>query len=429
MPIAEEDRLLCRDVAAGLLREKLLLEFITETWWVVSTMEEDVAPYNLADALAVLEVPKPPRNMANVLRDLGLVRGQVDVEEDYAPPFTPLTVQRLRARALRIRNGEYLRWGIDINNPPRPPGAPPPVAIAGAGAVVPGAGGGVPAVAIPAAAGNEIWLTTVKFGAYNFGDVYPVNRNANGIQVVGSYALITIAPAPNEEIIVCRRVPAGSTAEQFKETLGQELYGHLPDSVKIGETDLRTHSVRYDQSGTRFRPFREGLDLLSTTEFPDFPVAKPRTTYWCVRFVLDNGMTFTGRVAKFKTDGNLSDNSEGMDAYKVIAEALDKFLTFDHLNISELAGCETLLRYCQLIEDSHRDRFVPKASGSGGTNFQVREEMFLYLGSGERHNIMVCPELTIALGDKLKAQAKIDKSRRDAREERRLLKPDPKEKK
>ena len=139
--------------------------------------------------------------------------------------------------------------------------------------------------------------------------------------------------------------------------------------------------------------------------------------------MLDHGGTFGGRVRKFKVDGGLVDTDEGLEAYRVIAEACDLFIMFDHVNLTELAGGETLMRYMQLVEDSHRDKFLAKqAASSSSTSSSVREEIHLYLGTGERDGLMVCPALTEHLGEKLKSQAKIFKFKREAREERRLLK-------
>ena len=86
----------------------------------------------------------------------------------------------------------------------------------------------------------------------------------------------------------------------------------------------------------------------------------------------------------------------------------------------------------KLLEEAKKDGFS-KSGSTGSTTELLREESHLYLGLGERHNLMICPQLTDFLVEKLTAQAAIDKARRKGREERRLAKnekkPDEKEKK
>ncbi len=71
--------------------------------------------------------------------------------------------------------------------------------------------------------------------------------------------------------------------------------------------------------------------------------------------------------------------------------------------------------------DSRRDKFLLGVTGTGSAASVVKEDLSLYFGSGERLDIMVAQALTEYLGDKLKGQAKIDKGRREAGEERELL--------
>ena len=61
-----------------------------------------------------------------------------------------------------------------------------------------------------------------------------------------------------------------------------------------------------------------------------------------MKYALDHGSTVSGWYSKFKTDGNLQDTSEGCEAYRIIAEAVDLFLSFDQINLAECAGGSSL---------------------------------------------------------------------------------------
>ncbi len=112
--------------------------------------------------------------------------------------------------------------------------------------------------------------------------------------------------------------------------------------------------------------------------------------------------------------------------HRILMLVVELFLTYDQLNLSELARGEELMRVLQLLEDGENDRFI-RAGGKdpGSSGGLWAEEAHLYLGIGERHNLMICPALTDHLAEKMTPQALIDKARRKAREERRLAKAPP----
>ena len=237
--------------------------------------------------------------------------------------------------------------------------------------------------------------------------------------MLGDCALMNSPPNAND-VIKLQRLPAGVGIAQFKKDKMELII-----SFVMGEDDLRVLPVRYSAEGKRERAFSDAVARCTTTTFADFPVRGPRTAAWCFKHILSNGLTPTGRHSKFKADGNMTEAMEGVEMHRILMLIVELFLTYDQLNLSELAGGEELMRVLQLLEEGKKDRFIRVGGKDGSSGGIFSEESHLYLGIGERHNLMICPALTDRLAKKMTAQALIDKARRKAREERRLAKAPP----
>lgn len=62
-----------------------------------------------------------------------------------------------------------------------------------------------------------------------------------------------------------------------------------PRAAREAEGDLRTLPVSYTPGGIRQRPFADAVSQLSTTEFADFRVKRPRTTQWLMESIAAQG--------------------------------------------------------------------------------------------------------------------------------------------
>lgn len=99
---------------------------------------------------------------------------------------------------------------------------------------------------------------------------------------------------------------------------------------------------------------------------------------------------------------------------------LHRAVTYDQLEVAQLAAFELLAGSLQLVELKYKDRFAAASSG-GGAPF---EDSHPYLGlSQTRGALMVCPALERYVGASLKDEFKAAEARRKAREERQLRKP------
>lgn len=184
--------------------------------------------------------------------------------------------------------------------------------------------------------------------------------------------------------------------------------------------DARTLAILRGPDGQRRRAFREAAGVLSESSWLDWPVEGPRTALWVVRFIAQHYESPVGRHSRFMADGRLTYGDVGCTQHQVGCQILHEAVTYDQLEVGQLAAFELLCRSLQLIELKHRDRFLP-AGGAGGDPF---EDTHLYLGlSQTRGLLMVSPALERYVGGELKDEFKAAEARRKAHEERQLRKP------
>ena len=158
-------------------------------------------------------------------------------------------------------------------------------------------------------------------------------------------------------------------------------------------------------------------------EADGWPVKGPRTCRWLCRFIAENSLHPLAHAARFRQLAGLSAADAGTQEHERSMRILEAALTFDHLQAGELASIELIARSAQLIELRHRERIIG-AVGSGPD-----DDAFLYLGAGKTRGVLaVCPELETWVASELAKETATLKERRKAREERKELPNNPKDK-
>lgn len=191
--------------------------------------------------------------------------------------------------------------------------------------------------------------------------------------------------------------------------------------------DARVLPVMFDVEGKRFREFRDAVNILQASTFADWPVKGPRTTLWCLRYVLEHGGTLLSHHARWKTEAKLQATDYGVQQHELLCRILTSMLQYDQLDLCNLASAELAFRELQLIEQKHYDRLLPAKGQERPGDFSSAGEHLLFLGSSQSQ-VMVCPALKEWLAEQMKGEAMIMKEMRKAREERALLRgPKPKE--
>eukprot|EP00973_Karenia_brevis_P021666 2980261-Karenia_brevis.AAC.2 len=123
---------------------------------------------------------------------------------------------------------------------------------------------------------------------------------------------------------------------------------------------------------------------------------------------------------KWRSDCKLPLGDGGVIQHEAWCRVLYTLLTYDQVDIHNLAGAELVARQIQLLEHKYSDR-MPGASDSADSN------SLLFAGSlGTRGNVCVSPLLSEWIAEESRKEAAVLKEQRKAHEERALARKAPK---
>ena len=184
-------------------------------------------------------------------------------------------------------------------------------------------------------------------------------------------------------------------------------------------SDARVLTVTYDQTGDRFRSFRDAVTLADEVKWPDWPVpGKVLTVLWCLRFMLNRAGTPTLWHQTWLTLGKLNGNDHQVVFHDALCRILETAMCYDQLNGPALASMELVCRQIQCVEERYKDKFQGgDVAGTGSL------EHHLMAGIQSRSQLCICPALNDWLAEEIRKQTAVDKERRKAREERTLARP------
>ena len=118
-------------------------------------------------------------------------------------------------------------------------------------------------------------------------------------------------------------------------------------------------------------------------------------------------------------DAKLTYNDAGATEHQSIMRMLFFALTYDQLDVSQIASLELMIRRAQMIELKYKDKVVPPPVNA----LDPFQDMHLYMGLSEtRGMLMVAPSLENYIGDELHKEAAAAKERRKAADERAAAK-------
>ena len=207
--------------------------------------------------------------------------------------------------------------------------------------------------------------------------------------------------------------------DELRQALGGGVgrRGNLTPRSDAARGDARTLPVKYDKTGTPGRDYKEAVALCSESEIKGFIVRGPRTASWVLQFLAEQGSPLQ-RHTRFKVEARLSSSDPGVSQHENLCKLLQVGLTFDQLDMSNLAMVELMCRELQMIEEKYSDRLR-------STN-EMSDESHLYLGThSSQGNVCMAPALRAWISSELKDEAAINKERRKAREERQVLRAPP----
>ena len=177
--------------------------------------------------------------------------------------------------------------------------------------------------------------------------------------------------------------------------------------------DARTLPISRDEDGNRFKEFRQGMTECKQIEFADWPIGGPRTVKHVLMEMVNHGGSALGHHQAWRTACKFQPSDAPAVEHEAWSKVLQTLLTYDQLDVSNLAGAELVVRSIQRIEEKHKYKL--QASDETG-------EGALFMGAmgGARAGSVVSPKLTEWVGSELQKEAAVAKERRKAREERNL---------
>ena len=120
--------------------------------------------------------------------------------------------------------------------------------------------------------------------------------------------------------------------------------------------------------------FRDSVEDMVEAEFPDWPVDGPRTAKWVCREI---GRLAEGPRAQHSLwvrSSKIPDGDRAIYADSVLSHILELAVTYDCINVANLACMEVLCRRRQLLAEAHVQN--PSAPSYEGSEY--------FLGTGLR---------------------------------------------
>lgn len=170
--------------------------------------------------------------------------------------------------------------------------------------------------------------------------------------------------------------------------------------------DVRTMEVRYGVSGEWQRGFKESVAEMTQVEFDDFPL-EPRTALPYIKAVASIAESAFGQHLNWVAQSRIPEGDRSVHENEVLSRALDLAVTYDCLQVSNLASFELLIRRKQLIAEAHS--YNPSAPSYEGADH--------FMGTSFRPGgAIVVPELSEHVAKKMHQESQILKEKRKAAE-------------
>ena len=226
-----------------------------------------------------------------------------------------------------------------------------------------------------------------------------------------------LAGQPGGVVNVAASAPVGGPAGGGgNAALAAALQGGVAAGGDVGVAsgeDARTLGISRDDTGLRFKEFRSAVTECKAMEFKDWPIAGPRTTKHVIMQMLDHGGSAIGHHQSWRTACKFQPTDGPAMEHESWCKVLHTMLTYDQLDVSNLASAELVARAIQRIEEKHKWKLASADDAGEGA-------LFMGSSSGSRAGSIVSPKLTEWIGTEMQKEAMVAKERRKAREERAL---------
>ena len=383
MSLVNRQVLVQYDVPGPVLwHERLVMFHVDREEYIVATPDSDVFVEDLSllnDDLRGIRV-KPN---AGVLPP-GIPAGQV-----YPlPAFDAGALAALRAVGTNVLNQERAARGLGGG-----------VAAAPAAA----AAGAAPAPVI--VADQLYWIAAESLGKLKFGDQV---QGVGAALVEGSKSIHTLADG-SSLFVQCMK---GSDVPAFKTKPG-------------GWTDFRTTSIEQDAMGKAETSLKQVAQKSQEIEM-DWTLSGPRTSRWCLSYLLVENLGLEGHHERFRQLCKLDSSSWGIQEHYQLSMTLKYAIQSDQLNPYNNLFCEVIFRRLQTIEFAYMERAREQEAKAVGGKLSLEEQSTFGGLTRAAATLMVCPQLLEHVRGEVDRDAQLSKNLRKAREERELARKNTK---
>jgi hypothetical protein len=187
--------------------------------------------------------------------------------------------------------------------------------------------------------------------------------------------------------------------------------------------DARTLPVLFDPDGARYRDFKDGILACSQSAFGDWIIKGPRTTSWCLKFILESGGYPIAHSTKWRNENKIQATEPDAILHEFLCKLVQTGMCYDQLDLTNNAIFELIFRELQQLEQKHSEKTAARGD-SGATEALSEHNLMMGL---QQPTFMMSPELRTWISTELSQEAAVLKERRKAREERTLARtPKPK---
>ncbi|OLQ05790.1 hypothetical protein AK812_SmicGene10971 [Symbiodinium microadriaticum] len=261
---------------------------------------------------------------------------------------------RVEAAAERARRGVQVGAPVAQENAAAGPAGAGAVAAAAPGAMVPGG---------PLQPGGEAvydpdtlyWLAAESLEGVSFGDAVP---GVVAAAVAGAKAVHTF-PSGRAVFVEC---VYGRDREQFL--------------LRPGGWDFRCTPISLDSLGRPEVSLKDAAQK-SFQKQVRWTMTGPRTTKWCLNYLVVEGLGLEGHHERVRTLCKLDSASWGMQEHFQVSMFLRYCLQIDQLNSHNLMAVEAMFRRLQTIEFGYSEKVREvEAKGTGGRLAMEEQQVF-----------------------------------------------------
>lgn len=260
---------------------------------------------------------------------------------------------------------------------------------------------GLPDLGLVEAGDQMVWVLAEMISGHKIGErVQPAAGHARD----GVWGLTPMTDSENVTRPVLIHHISVDSIPEFCEGRIQLARGSVAaegEDTHAGE-DARTLEVKYAASGERMRNFKETVNELQRVEFDDWPL-EPRTALSYLKAVAQVSESAFGQHLGWIQQSRIPENDRVVHENEVLSRALDLAISYDSLNIANLASFELLIRRKQLLAEAY---------SYGGTNPSYAGADHFMCTSYRPGGAIVVPELTKYVADRMHQESQILKEKR-----------------